>query len=192
MTLARISNIHHSAYRCRDAEQTRWFYEEILGLKLKAALVLNEISGTDIPREYMHLFFEMPDGNFVAFFDEPNNASPADFEHKDGLDLHLAFQIDKMEDLARWKKRIGDARIQCKGPIDHGFIHSIYMYDPNGIQVEITCADRNYDEILDAKEQQVRAQFLEWTERTREQKEALFGAHELDRREVSKWLLPRN
>ena len=82
MELAKITNIHHSAYRCRDAEQTRWFYEDVLGLKLKAALVLDEISGTDIPREYMHLFFEMPDGNFIAFFDEPNNATPESFKHK--------------------------------------------------------------------------------------------------------------
>ena len=188
MTLAKISNIHHSAYRCRDAEQTRWFYEDILDLKLKAALVLDEISGTDLPREYMHLFFEMPDGNFIAFFDEPNNASPENFEHKDGLDLHLAFQIDNREDLEVWKKKIKDARIKCFGPIDHGFVHSIYMYDPNGIQVEITCTDDKYEQIMDAKEQEVRNQFVEWTRRTREQKEKIFGSEELDRREVSKWL----
>jgi catechol 2,3-dioxygenase-like lactoylglutathione lyase family enzyme len=188
MEPAKISNIHHSAYRCRDAEQTRWFYEDVLGLKLKAALVLDEISGTDIPREYMHLFFEMPDGNFIAFFDEPNNATPESFKHKDGLDLHVAFEIDNRDDLDLWKKKIRDARIKCHGPIDHGFVHSIYMYDPNGIQVEITCADKKYDEILAAKEAVVREQFKDWTARTREQKEKVFGSQELDRREVSKWL----
>ena len=33
-----IKNFHHVAFRCRDAEQTRWFYEDILGLKLAAAM----------------------------------------------------------------------------------------------------------------------------------------------------------
>lgn len=184
MALSTISNIHHSAYRCRDAEQTRWFYEDILGLKLKAALVLDEISGTDVPREYMHLFFEMPDGNFIAFFDEPGNATPEKFEHRDGLDLHVAFEIGEQDDLETWKQKIKAARIKCFGPLDHGFVHSIYMYDPNGIQVELTCTDKKYDEILAAKEAVVRDQFVEWTARTRAQKEQIFGSEALDRREV--------
>ena len=35
--LKRLGNLHHAAYRCRDAEQTRWFYEDVLGLPLAAA-----------------------------------------------------------------------------------------------------------------------------------------------------------
>ena len=80
------------------------------------------------------------------------------------------------------------AGIKCAGPIDHGFVHSIYMYDPNGIQVELTSTDKKYDEILDNKEARVKQEFAEWTARTRKQKELIFGADELDRREVSKWL----
>ena len=37
-TLKRLGNVHHAAYRCRDAEQTRWFYEDVLGLPLAAAM----------------------------------------------------------------------------------------------------------------------------------------------------------
>ena len=40
-----IKGIHHSAYRCRDAEETRRFYEEVMGLTLAAALDFDEISG---------------------------------------------------------------------------------------------------------------------------------------------------
>lgn len=29
---AGLKGIHHSAYRCRDAEETRGFYEDVLGL----------------------------------------------------------------------------------------------------------------------------------------------------------------
>ena len=32
-----LHNVHHFAFRCRDAEQTRWFYEDVLGLKLAIA-----------------------------------------------------------------------------------------------------------------------------------------------------------
>ena len=54
-----ITNVHHVAFRCRDAEQTRWFYEDILGLKLAAAKAYDHLTGTEKKIEYMHNFFEM-------------------------------------------------------------------------------------------------------------------------------------
>ena len=33
-----IANVHHVAYKCRDAEETRHFYEDILGLEFVAAV----------------------------------------------------------------------------------------------------------------------------------------------------------
>ncbi|MEZ5946950.1 MAG: VOC family protein [Hyphomonas sp.] len=62
MSLGKLTHIHHAAYRCCDAEQTRWFYEDVLGLRYRAALTSEEVSGTSLKREYMHLF-EMEDGN---------------------------------------------------------------------------------------------------------------------------------
>ena len=37
----RITGIHHSAYRCRDAAETRAFYEGVLGLEVAAALAFD-------------------------------------------------------------------------------------------------------------------------------------------------------
>lgn len=80
--LKRLGNVHHAAYRCRDAEQTRWFYEDVLGLPLAAAMVFDEIPGSGRKSDYMHLFFELGDGNFIAFFDEPSTATPDHFLKK--------------------------------------------------------------------------------------------------------------
>ena len=33
-----IKGLHHSAYRCRNSEETRRFYEDFLGLPLSGAL----------------------------------------------------------------------------------------------------------------------------------------------------------
>lgn len=184
MSLAKVKHIHHAAYRCRDAEQTRWFYEDVLGLRYRAALAFDEISGTNIKRSYMHLFFEMEDGTCIAFFDDPATATPGQFDQKDSFDVHIAFEIDQISDLERWKRRIKDSRIKCAGPIDHGFVKSIYFYDPNGYQCEITARTEQYSEILDAEESDARRVTLEWTEKTRSIKEERFGAEALDRREV--------
>ena len=42
-----LGNIHDLALRWRDAEQTHWFSENILGLKLAAALSLGKLPGTE-------------------------------------------------------------------------------------------------------------------------------------------------
>ena len=65
--LDRPNNIHHQAFLCRDAEQTRWFYEDVMGFKLVAALDFESSPGSGEPLEYMHLFFEMGNGDHVAF-----------------------------------------------------------------------------------------------------------------------------
>ncbi len=49
------NNIHHLAFLCRDAEQTRWFYEDVMGFKLVAALDFESSPGSGEPLEYMHL-----------------------------------------------------------------------------------------------------------------------------------------
>ena len=187
MALSNIGNINHAAYRCRDAEQTRWFYEDVLNLPYTMALTEEHISGTDIPRPYMHLFFEMGDGNFIAFFDDPNTAHSEQFEHKDSFDYHLAFEIDNLEDLDKWKRKIKDARVKVAGPVNHGFIQSIYFYDPNGVPLEIAAKTPQYGEITGELANTSQEQLIKWTKKTRQQKIDLFGEEELDRREVSKF-----
>ena len=180
--LPRLGNIHHAAYRCRDAEQTRWFYEEVLGLELQAALAFDTMSGLDEERRYMHLFFALGDGNFIAFFDDPDHAAPDWFERKHSFDMHIAFEVPRMKDLMAWQGEINRKGVTCLGPVDHGFVHSVYMYDPNGIQVEITCKDKKYDEIMADERRQSDTHLSAWTQATRPMKLDRFGAAALDRR----------
>lgn len=70
-----LQHIHHVAYRCRDAEQTRWFWEDVMGFPLRMAMVFDDEPGSGRKIDYMHLFFEMGDNNFVAFFDSPTTTS---------------------------------------------------------------------------------------------------------------------
>jgi catechol 2,3-dioxygenase-like lactoylglutathione lyase family enzyme len=180
--LKMLGNVHHAAYRCRDAEQTRWFYEEVLGLPLAAAMVFDHISGMEEERNYMHLFFQMGDGNFIAFFDDPDTAADYDFSRKDGFDVHIALEAESHEAMLAWQERINSMGKRCLGPIDHGFVHSVYMYDPNGLQVEITSKTPEYGAILAEDAAQVVDQMTNWTAKTRAQKEELFGAEALDKR----------
>jgi catechol 2,3-dioxygenase-like lactoylglutathione lyase family enzyme len=147
-SIPKISGVHHTAFRCRDAEQTRHFYEGILGLPLAAALSFDEEPGTGAPLQYMHLFFELGDGNYVAFFDLPESADESRFKKRSGFNLHVAFEVDDERHLDDFLQRFRDHGIENHGPIDHHFVKSIYAWDPNGIQIEITWRVPSHDQIL--------------------------------------------
>ena len=61
-----IHGLHHWAYRCRDAEETRRFYEDLLGLPLTHFIRQDEYVGSSGERveKFAHVFFEMADGSF--------------------------------------------------------------------------------------------------------------------------------
>jgi len=177
-----LSNIHHLALRCRDAEQTRWFYEDILGLKLAAALSLENSPGTGKERPFLHLFLELSDGNYIAFFDEPGNARPEQFELKDSFDIHIAFETDSVESMHAWKEKIRAAGDFISDPIDHEFVESVYFFDPNGYALEITHKTVDHDTVLLKEEGHARQQIAQWSERTRAKKIELFGLDSLDAR----------
>ena len=177
-----LHHIHHAAYRCRDAAQTRWFWEEVLGFQLKLALVFDKDPATGLPYEYMHLFFQMGDGNMVAFFDAPGDADEEMFAPGGGYDLHVAFECEGEEELAAWKERVNAMGVACGDPVDHGFLRSLYMYDPNGLQVEITTRTDRYGEIVAEESSQVDAVMEEWSRKSRAAKEQRFGAERIGMR----------
>lgn len=127
-------------------------------------------------------FFELGDGNFIAFFDEPETATAEHFHRKDSFDLHIALEADSFESTLAWQAHIGESGKTCLGPVNHGFVHSIYMYDPNGIQVEITCKDHDYASIMAADGAAAHEQLRDWTKRTRVDKASRFGTAALDHR----------
>ena len=132
--IAMIQGLHHAAYRCRDSEETRRFYEDFLGLRFAHAL---EIATTKSGRSanVLHTFYEMGDGSFIAFFEEPEKAF--DFKEQRDFDLHIALEVD-METLHAMLARGKEAGIETRGVSDHDFIHSIYFRDPNGYVIELT------------------------------------------------------
>jgi catechol 2,3-dioxygenase-like lactoylglutathione lyase family enzyme len=182
VNLGVLHNANHVAYRCRDAEQTRWFYEDVLGFPLAAALIREEIAGLDEKTPYLHLFFQMGNGDLLAFFDEPEGATAEQFNRTNSFDRHLAFEVDTEEELLAWQERINEKGVSCLGPVDHGFVKSVYMYDPNGLQTEITVKTPQYGSILEAEQKLAQEHIATWAERTRATKEAKFGAEAVDMR----------
>ena len=136
-----IKGLHHNAYRCRDSEETRCFYEDFLGLPLVHSL---EIGTTMTGRgtQVLHTFYQMRDGSFLAFFDDPQ--TPFEFKDQRDFDLHIALEVehDRLQEMM--DKGIANG-IETRGISDHGFIDSIYFRDPNGYVIELTAKRPNHD-----------------------------------------------
>jgi len=133
-----IRGLHHYAYRCRDAEETRHFYEDILGLPLTHVIRMDHVPSTGEYCPYVHVFFQMGDGSYIAFFDLGDNLKPDPSPNTPAWVNHLALEMETEEELVAAKKRLEDAGIQVLGITDHHIIHSIYFFDPNGIRLELT------------------------------------------------------
>ena len=137
-----IKGLHHNAYRCRDSEETRKFYEDFLGLKLADAF---EIQATQTNRatSVLHSFYEMGDGSFLAFFEAPDQ--PFEFKKQHDFDLHIALEVEPST-LKEMFSKGKESNIDTRGISDHGFIHSIYFRDPNGYVIELTAKTEALDE----------------------------------------------
>lgn len=133
-----IKGLHHYAYRCRDAEETRAFYEDLLGLPLAHLIRLDHVPSTGEYCPYVHIFFEMQDGSFLAFFDLGDDEAAAPSTNTPAWVNHIALEVPDLEELRQAKARLEAAGVEVLGVTDHHIIKSIYFFDPNGVRLELT------------------------------------------------------
>jgi catechol 2,3-dioxygenase-like lactoylglutathione lyase family enzyme len=153
-----IKKLHHNAYRCRDSEETRRFYEEFLGLPLAGTLEIKETK-SGRKTETLHTFYRLDDGSYLAFFEAPD--MPFEFKAQHDFDLHIALEVDEpsLRAMLERGKRQG---IETRGISEHGFIRSIYFRDPNGYVIELTSKQPGHDEAMDPAANGARAKLDAW------------------------------
>jgi catechol 2,3-dioxygenase-like lactoylglutathione lyase family enzyme len=156
-----IKGLHHNAYRCRDSEETRRFYEGFLGLKLAGTLEIGETK-SGRKTDTLHTFYRLDDGSFLAFFEAPDR--PFEFKDQHDFDLHIALEVSP-EDLRAMLAKGKAAGIETRGVSDHGFIDSIYFRDPNGYVIELTAKRPNHDELMDPAKNRARNKLDAWQAR---------------------------
>jgi catechol 2,3-dioxygenase-like lactoylglutathione lyase family enzyme len=153
-----IKGLHHSAYRCRDSEETRKFYEDFLGLPLAGSLDIREsITGREV--KVLHTFYGMDDGSYLAFFEAPGE--PFEFKNQRDYDLHIALEVtpDALQEMFEKGKAEG---IHTRGVSDHTFLHSIYFRDPNGYVIELTAKTDDHDSHMDPATNNARGILDDW------------------------------
>ncbi len=135
-----VLGLHHFAWRCRDAEETRKFYEDLLGMPLVHVIQADKVPSTGEHCPYVHLFFEMADGANIAFFDLGDNQLSQPSPNTPAWVNHIALRLGSLEELDTMQLRLKAAGVDVVGVTDHGFVRSIYFFDPNGFRLELTVA----------------------------------------------------
>jgi catechol 2,3-dioxygenase-like lactoylglutathione lyase family enzyme len=153
-----IKGLHHNAYRCRDSEETRRFYEDFLGLPLAHSLPIGR-TRTGRVASVLHTFYRLGDGSFLAFFEEPG--VPFEFKRQRDFDLHIALEVEHPE-LGRMLEKGREAGIETRGIVDHGFIDSLYFRDPNGYVIELTAKRPGHDAELEPSTNGARRVLEDW------------------------------
>jgi len=133
-----IRGLHHFAYRCRDCEETRHFYEDLLGLPLVHVIKADHVPSTGEYCPYVHIFFQMTDGSYIAFFDLGDDVKAEPSPNTPSWVNHIALRVDSVAELRAAKARLEAAGVEVVGVTDHHIIESIYFFDPNGIRLELT------------------------------------------------------
>jgi catechol 2,3-dioxygenase-like lactoylglutathione lyase family enzyme len=156
-----IKGLHHNAYRCRDSEETRQFYEDFLGLPLVHTLRIEETKTrrrTDGPG-VLHTFFQLDDGSCLAFFEAPG--MPFEFKQQHDFDLHIALEVEPAALDEMFAKGRAQGR-EVRGPSDHRFIRSIYFRDPNGYVIELTAKVAGREGAMDPDKNGARDMLRRW------------------------------
>jgi catechol 2,3-dioxygenase-like lactoylglutathione lyase family enzyme len=117
--------VHHLALLSSDVERTIRFYQEVLGFPLTDIFENRDYRGSN------HFFFDIGNGNGLAFFDFPGLDLGPYAEVLGGLH-HVAISMTP----ERWqeaKARLDDAAV----PYQEESGTSIYFRDPDGARLEL-------------------------------------------------------
>lgn len=130
----KFNGINHLAMATGDMDKTIRFWRDLLGMRL--------VAGLGEPG-YRHYFFEISDTDLLAFFEWPGVKPVQKKEHGKPVRGpfvfdHISFGVDTENDLWTLKDTLASAGCEVSDMIDHGFIHSIYAHDPNGIPIEFS------------------------------------------------------
>lgn len=156
-----VNRLNHVAWRCRDAEETRAFYEDLLGLPLAHVVREDRVPSTGEESSFAHLFFQMRDGSYVAFFDLGDGQGASDPTTPAWVN-HLAMSVGSREELERARQRLLDAGVKVIGIIDHSWLQSIYFHDPNGLRLELSWQAGGAD-VLDDFSRNAHSTLAQWT-----------------------------
>lgn len=132
--MIKFNGVNHLAMATGDMDKTILFWRDLLEMRL--------VAGLGQPG-YRHYFFEISENDLIAFFEWTDVKAVEEKVHGQPVKGpfifdHVSFGVETEDNLWELKDKLSAAGFEVSDVIDHGFIHSIYAYDPNGIPIEFS------------------------------------------------------
>ena len=125
--------VHHITLIGADKQTSIDFWEGLLGMPF-----VFEQPNLDVPEEN-HLYFDPGDGRLITIFTrESRTPDPTPNPEGIGNLHHIAFIVSRAT-YTQVGKRLDERGVEHTGPIDRGFMDSIYFRDPLGQLLELAC-----------------------------------------------------
>ncbi len=137
----RFTGINHLAMVTSDMDKTVRYWRDLLGMRL--------VAGLGAPG-YRHYFFEISESDMIAFFEWSGAENIPEKDHGAPVKGPIAFDhvsigLKTFQDLWQLKEELEAAGFWVSEAVDHGFVVSIYSFDPNNIPVEFSVDTRGAD-----------------------------------------------
>ncbi|SNS87104.1 Catechol 2,3-dioxygenase [Tropicimonas sediminicola] len=123
--------VHHITIIGADRQTSIDFWEGVLGMPF-----IFDQPNLDNPSEG-HLYFDPGDGRLITIFtNEDRKPDPAAVPEDTGSLHHLALNVSQA---TFWQvpARLDARGVKHSGPVDRGFMDSIYFRDPLGLRIEL-------------------------------------------------------
>jgi catechol 2,3-dioxygenase-like lactoylglutathione lyase family enzyme len=128
--------IHHAAYPCWDPVATVRLYRDVLGFSIPHAIPAWGWGRDDNP-DMVHFFFDVGNGDTIAFFYYFGWDRPEAFAKPLQQATHPAIEVPDEATLLEIERKLTDAGYDTF-KVAHESIESIYHWDPNGLLLEFT------------------------------------------------------
>ncbi|MEM8792178.1 MAG: VOC family protein [Pseudomonadota bacterium] len=130
MKRIQTQGVHHITLNGADRQTSIDFWEGVLGMPF-----VFEQPNLDEP-EINHLYFDPGDGRLITIFTEESRSPEGPVPDHTGSTHHIAFNVS----LATWQmalERLTERGIRHSGPVDRGFMWSLYFREPCGHRIEL-------------------------------------------------------
>jgi catechol 2,3-dioxygenase-like lactoylglutathione lyase family enzyme len=149
----------HVGLSTLDMDATRAFYEGVLGFRAVRCDILEVEEGGRI----RHVFFDAGDGQLIAFM-EPRGVPGLPEKYETGINrglgvpdafYHFAFEVASVAALEAKRAELIAKGVKVTPIVDHEWMQSIYLKDPNGLMLEFAVQTRALgpgDDVLQVRE----------------------------------------
>jgi len=144
-----VQGFSHVGVSTHDMDRTVRFYEDVLGFRR----VVDELTRVKAGGTLRQVYFDVGGGQFIVFM-EPRNVAGISPDYCTGINAalgvplgmyHFALSVTSLDALQSLRQQLEASGVGVSAIIDLGHAKAVFLQDPNGIELELCCQTRPFN-----------------------------------------------